>query len=75
MDTKCLCESHCTVVNSEEERPANNSDLLNGDGEIYTPDQLQELRKYLSFLADLAIETYYHEETGNEVRGDNESRK
>lgn len=31
---------------------------INGDGEVYSKEQLAELREYLSMLADLAIDIY-----------------
>jgi len=40
------------------------TDQLNGDGEIYSPLQLQQLREYLDILADIAIEIYIDKEKG-----------
>lgn len=41
---------------------AKNIGQLNGDGQEYSPEQLNELREYLSMIADLVIEIYYDEQ-------------
>lgn len=43
------------------DKPVDSCAYLNGDGKEYTPEQIQQLREYLSMLADLVIEIYYDE--------------
>lgn len=61
--SRSLSDQPNEKVDTENSLVSNtDTDTLNGDGQEYTREQLNELREYLSMIADLVIEIYYDEQ-------------